>query len=105
MDTLRIPLDRLLERDGRTVVSQLEPRPIFVGDASIPGAFDYTCGWCGTAVLCQSVHAEQLFDLIFRCHTCGGLSATPTFPPNRPWPRPTVFLDRDGGLSLLDVAG
>ena len=58
-----------------------------------PQGFDYVCGHCGTMVLASCIVDDQIWDLVFQCSGCNGLSASPTLPPGRALPPKPAPLD------------
>lgn len=86
----RRKLDPVGSAAGLTLLPQGSTNPLFRG--VWPDGFDYVCGVCGEMVIAESVVDGAIWDLAFRCFSCGGLSACPSFPPGEPLPRPVIAM-------------
>jgi hypothetical protein len=60
-----------------------------------PHGLDYVCGHCGTMVLASCVVDDQIWDLVFQCSGCKGLSASPALLPGRALPPKPAVLGPD----------
>lgn len=72
----------------QAVLIQGSPAPVIRGDD--PKRLDYFCAVCHRSVILSSVEDGAVWDLVFRCFVCGGLSASPMLSPGHALPPNTV---------------
>jgi len=82
-----------VQRDAdQSIFAQTTEAPVFLGREA-DGA-DYLCGVCGEVVLAENIADGEIFDVVFRCARCGGLSAAPPRPPSHPLTSNTAKMRR-----------
>jgi len=90
----RRPLTAVQRADADAVVFlQGIPDPVLRDDW--PQGFDYVCGHCGTMVLASCVVDDQIWDLVFQCFGCTGLSMSPVLGPGRALPPKRAVIGPD----------
>lgn len=81
-----------------TIIVQVSKDPVFRdtwGDGT-----DLICPHCDVSVLATDIADDQLWDILFECSYCNGLSASPLLPPGGALPPNCVDVPR--GRYLLD---
>jgi len=86
---------------GEAVLVQGTLGPVYRGH----GDEDYVCGHCKGVVLASHVAEGEMWDLVFRCGGCGGLSTGPRLPEGTPLGRPLVAVDPGEFMMKTPVTG
>jgi hypothetical protein len=75
--------------------------PVLRGDGL--GGFDFVCGKCRNVVV-ENITVGQLWNLAFRCFSCGTANATPKAPPGTVFPHNIIVMDVVGPLVFSGTA-
>jgi hypothetical protein len=89
--------------DGLCVVNLVTDSPAFKGDQDV--GTNWRCSNCN-ALIAEAVYTGQLLNLLFRCHSCSQVGASPVREAGQPLAGRPIVLDRgEFYLKTVDVAG
>lgn len=80
----RIILEVAQSEIGEAILVQRMPQPLMRG--YIEKGADYVCAGCREMVLLDNIAPGEVWDLLFRCYSCGTLNIGPRRPPGTPLP-------------------